>query len=597
MTPDGSVSCGSGSQTEWNYDVSCGAGGPQFIYEWAPTDGLSDPNIATPYVTALNGATTYTLTAFPEGHPDCVSTDEVTVNPAFDFTMEANEPSCLGNDGFIDVWVDENSGPGPWTIEMTEAGMAPIVEISNGGTTTFGGLFPGMYDVSIESGGCLYTQNFEIFGAPPLTFETSNDTIICIGGTAPLAAWSDDDTDNSWSYTWDNGLGQGSVVDASPVVTTTYEVYTTDDFGCDSAPIQVLVEVREPITVEFSAPEELCAGADATLNITNVDGGDNGPYTYDWTFNGNAVGSGDQFSNGEAITGEYCVMAYDGCETPPGEFCQTVIIEDAVPVSFEADTTLGCFPAAINFTNLSDTALFVDQFWFFGDGNGFDGEDPSHVYENPGLYDVRLELRSELGCLYDANYGNYIQVLNNPLVNFTASPQPTTIPETEITFFEEAESGIVEYEWIFNTENPMGTSLEENPVFEFPIDVGGVYPVSLTVTDTQGCTATEEKFIIINDLLNIYIPNAFTPNNDGINDLFYVSGTDIDPDRFTLQVFDRWGELVFESEDPEIAWDGSYQQVNKEYYAQDGLYSWRVVLYSITTTERKEIIGHINLMR
>ncbi|MGB0424075.1 MAG: PKD domain-containing protein, partial [Flavobacteriales bacterium] len=396
VDPDNSVSCTSGSQTEWNFDVSCGAGGPQFIYEWAPTDGLSDPNIATPYVTSLNGVTTYTLTAYPEGHPDCVSTDTATVNPAFDFTMEANEPSCLGNDGFIDVWVDENSGPGPWTIEMTEAGMAPITEISLGGTTTFGGLFPGNYDVSIESGGCIYNQNFDILGAPPLTFETSNDTIICIGGIAPLAAWSDDDIDNSWTYTWDNGLGQGAAVNASPVVTTTYEVYTTDDFGCDSAPIQILVEVRDPITVEFVAPSELCAGADATLDVINTNGGSFAPYSYD---------SGELFTNNEAITGEYCVLAYDGCETPPGEYCQTVEIEAAVPVAFEADTTMGCFPAVINFTNLSDPTLFVDQYWFYGDGNASEGADPSHIYENPGLYDVRLQLRSALGCLYDANYG------------------------------------------------------------------------------------------------------------------------------------------------------------------------------------------------
>ena len=600
VTPDGSVSCGSGSQTEWNYDVGCGAGGPDFVYSWQPVEGLSDPNIANPSVTSLNGTTTYTLTAFPEGRPDCASTDEMTVNPAFDFNMDFTPPSCNGNDAVIEVTVDETTGTGPWEIEFISPGQAPETVTSNGGTTLFENLLPGSYSASISAGGCSYTQDFVITGPPILSFETSNDTIICIGGIAPLQAWSDMDDDNSWTFTWDNGLGVGASLDASPTTTTTYEVFATDDFGCVVAPLQVTVEVYEGLAVEISAPGEVCSEQDVTLNVENTTGGQGANYFYEWSFDGSSIGSGTSYTNQESTSGEYCVTVTEGCETPAITECLIVNIEQDPGVAFEADTTLGCFPAAIEFTNLLDPTLITQGIWVLGDGNTQDDSALdmvyNHVYEQPGLYDVELRVRTPLGCWYDVTYPNYINVSDNPQVNFTADPQPATIPETEINFFESAEEGIVEYMWVFGADT-LGVSTDPETTFQFPIDAGGIYPVTLTVTDAQGCTATEEKLIIINDLLNIYIPNSFTPNNDGINDLFQVQGTDIDPDRFTFQVFNAWGEKVFETNDVNVGWNGSYAIANPEYYAQVGIYSWRVVVYSETTTERRELTGHVQLMR
>ncbi|MEO0405391.1 MAG: hypothetical protein AAF193_11015, partial [Bacteroidota bacterium] len=357
VTPDGSVSCDSGSQTEWDYDVSCGAGGPEFVYEWSPTDGLSDPNIATPFVTSLNGSTEYTLTAYPLGSPDCASTDVMTVNPAFDFNMDFQLPSCNGNDAVITVFVDENSGPGPWDIEFIENGGNPEMSQSTGGTTTFDNLLPGDYTVTIASGGCSYTQDFVIDGPPALVFETSPDIEICLGGTTTLEAFSVDDDDQSWTFTWDNGLGTGSAIEVSPTETTTYTVFATDDFNCDASPLEVTVSVLPALSVEMTAPQLLCAGADALLEVTSSTGGNGGPYQYEWLFNGNSIGNGDTYTHQEGVTGEYCVLITDGCETPAATACQEVQIEQSIPVVFDADTTIGCFPAEINFANLVDSVL------------------------------------------------------------------------------------------------------------------------------------------------------------------------------------------------------------------------------------------------
>ncbi|MDG1159881.1 MAG: gliding motility-associated C-terminal domain-containing protein, partial [Flavobacteriales bacterium] len=415
-------------------------------------------------------------------------------------------------------------------------------------------------------------------------------------GTAVLEAWSDDDVNGTWTYTWDNGLGVGSSVNVSPAVTTTYTVFATDDNGCDADPLEVEVEVREPLSVEIDGPTMLCAGVNSQFEVTNSSGG-LAPYTYDWTYNGQAIGSGDMIDYQAAITGDYCVTISDACETPAVTACALLEIEQAIPVVFESDTTVACNPASIQFTSLVDETLYNSSLWNFGDGTGSSELNPAHGYGNPGLYDVSLQIVSNFGCTYNAEIQNMISILPAPQVGYDATPQPATVPDTEIQFFDASANDVVAYYWVFDTLNVLGTSTAQNPVFQFPYDVGGYYPVSLTVMDANNCTSTLVRTIVVNDLFNLFIPNAFSPNNDGINDIFRIEGTDIDASRFKLQVFDRWGGIVFETTDPEVGWNGSYQTVNEEYYAQDGIYAWRVVVHSQSTTERKEFSGSVNLMR
>ena len=119
--------------------------------------------------------------------------------------------------------------------------------------------------------------------------------------------------------------------------------------------------------------------------------------------------------------------------------------------------------------------------------------------------------------------------------------------------------------------------------------------MTLTITDSNGCKDQLTRYIQVNDLLNIFVPNSFTPNNDGINDVFFVTGTDIDPDRFELQVFSRWGDKVFETTDMEVVWDGDVH--NGDYYTQNDIYTWKLIVYSLTTAERLDLSGSIMIMR
>ena len=101
----------------------------------------------------------------------------------------------------------------------------------------------------------------------------------------------------------------------------------------------------------------------------------------------------------------------------------------------------------------------------------------------------------------------------------------------------------------------------------FPIDQGGNYPVTLVVTDENGCSSQITRTIEILDLFSLYIPTAFSPNNDGTNDAFFAVGTDIDPARFSMQVINRWGNLVFETTDVNEVWYGKSNDAS-EHFAQ-----------------------------
>lgn len=592
---DGSVSCGSGSQTEWIYEVTCDLGGPNYTYEWSPTDGLSDPNIPNPTIEEISGETTYTLTVYPTGHPDCASTDEVIVSPAFDFQVDNFDPSCFGNDGVISVDIDPDSGTGPWDVEFFEGGVSQGVIQTGGGLVEYTDLFPGDYTVILGDATCEYQNDIVINAPAPVQFEISQDTLICVDGTALLEAWSSDDPDESWIYTWDGDLGVGNQVFAGPTETTTYSVVATDDAGCDSEPLMVEVAVRDSISAVISGTELICQGTQAVLQLDDVEGGFGEPYSYQWLFNGSPVGNEDNIALDQFQTGTYCLQVTDQCETPTEEQCIEVVVETPLNVAFDADTTQACMPGVIVFENLIPEDQFATALWDFGDGWFGQQPDSVHIYENSGFYDVSLTLTTELGCQYSTSYNNFISIFSLPEAGFYATPQPTTMPETEISFFDLSVGNIQEWNWVFDTLNVQGTSSEPEPVFEFPISTGGIYPVTLTVTDNNNCMDQHTRLIVVNDLLNVYVPNSFTPNNDGVNDIFAVEGTDIDPDRFEFMVFDRWGSKVFDTAEVTHAWNGSFQ--NGQYYCADGVYIWRLVVHSLATAERYEYSGTVTLLR
>jgi gliding motility-associated-like protein len=208
-------------------------------------------------------------------------------------------------------------------------------------------------------------------------------------------------------------------------------------------------------------------------------------------------------------------------------------------------------------------------------------------------------LTNAAGCSYSVVAENLLTSFAPPVANYSFGPQPTDIFDTEIHFTDET-SGfpIADYSWSFTTlaGEPLGGSGAANPVFNFPDNYGGIYLVNMQVTDVNGCTdVVPTGTVIIDDILQFYIPSAFTPNNDGLNDVLKFEGADINPERFIFQIFNRYGDLVFESTNPADAWTGEVR--DGEHYAPNGVYSWIATIVSQSTGVKKEVSGSILVTR
>ena len=598
---DGYGSCESGAYEEVTWCASCGGSAEcGFLWTWEPPLYLDDPFIANPTVTNFDGIPVeYTLLVEPIGMENCGTEDVVMVIPGFDYAVVASDPTCFVTDGTIAVTINELPSEGPWDLVLSEGGTLVEAMVSNGGLDVFTGLTEGNYNLELsDSEGCLYDLDWVLNAPVPMDFDLTPDPTICINGYAVLEASSDMDPGNTWSYQWDGGLGTGNSQVVSPGVGTSYEVFATASNGCTSPTQSVTVNVYDSLNVNIQGPDLICGGDFAELDALEVEGGSGSGYSYNWTWESIPLGMDyDAIVDYPSATGMYCVTLSDNCETPDVTACTEVVIETPFPAAFTSDTTRGCIPGVFQFENLVDPELISENLWFFGDGELSFEPNPVHAYPAPGFYDVTHTITSLIGCSYTNTQPGYIQVYARPSVGFTATPQPARVPDTEIQFESVSSSNVVDWYWLFDSIQNLGGSMIPNPDFRFPIDEGGTYPVTLVVTDANGCSSQVTRMIVIHDLFGLYIPTSFTPNNDGVNDAFYVEGTDIDPSRFTMEIYNRWGEVVFESNDLDKPWFGP-ASADSEHFAQDGMYFYRVVVFSLSAnSDRKEVTGTVLLTR
>lgn len=544
--------------------------------------------------TVMNGgceaSAQVTIDVIPQGDPICCE---------FTFSDLVVHPVCNGYfDGQYSISISESTEGGPWNVTLSDAGGEVGNVDSDGSTISFPDLPGGAYSVSLlDAGLCTVEFDVELVDPPVVLLETMPDTTICINGTVALSAWSPQDPNGNWDYLWDSGVGSGTLVFDTPTEASTYTVQAVNSVGCVSVQESINVGIYLPLTVTAMDDVDICVNDNVDLSILGASGG-LAPYNYQWTYEGQIIGDDETMAYTPESDGTFCMTLTDACESPLAQDCLAVLIEEPINVMIDSDTTQGCFPADINLMVHPDIdpSLYSTAQWTLSDGwFELNAQEFEHTFDNPGFFNVNLVLTSGLGCVYSANYNNYITVYDNPTAGYIADPQPTQAPNTDINFWDWSSGNVVDWHWEFNPANLLGESFEQNPKFQFPQGQGGNYPVLLTVTDIHGCQDQVVRTIVIDDFFNIFVPNAFTPNQDGFNDYFGIEGTDIDPDRFHFMIFDRWGEQVFESFDPTSRWTGGFQ--GGDNYVADDVYMWRLVVYSLTNVERHEILGYVTVVR
>ena len=487
--------------------------------------------------------------------------------------------SCFGgSDGSATAQV--SGGTAPYTYQWNDPSK------QNGKNAT--GLSANSYNVVVtDANGCKDSASVTISEPSPFQVTASSDTTICIGGAAVMDANASGGTP-PYSFHWDQGVGTGKVQSVSPGSNTIYKVYAEDANGCTSAKASVRIQYHPKLTVDAFKDDSICPGKTASLSAIGSGGSGKG-YSYSWS-------NGD---NGKATTVSpsskttYTVTLEDNCETPVASSDVTIALHELPDVKIEGKDLEACAPVNADLINATDPSMVGGQcIWDLGNGQSSSSCDTvEQIYTTPGCYDIDLSVRSPEGCVDSTTVQDMVCVRPYPKASFDHDPEKATVQDPAFTFGNRS-VGASSYAWDFGG---LDSSVQENPVYEFPADSSGAYEVCMEASTQYGCRDTTCETVAIRGESIIYVPNAFTPDGDGVNDKFGPVVQGIDRSDYSFFIYDRWGEIVFESNHPEKKWDGSVKGEMSE--SKTDVYVWRLVTKSAHTGKKIQKRGHVTLIR
>ncbi len=569
--------------------VSGGAGGESYVWSGGAVGGNSNT------VNALCAASYDVEVTDANG---CIVTEVLTVNqPGMLSITSVSATDVLCN-------ADCNG-----TITIMAAG-ANEFSIDNGATfqsgSNFTGLCAGTYDIVVKNpAGCTQASTISINEPAPLINNPipEDGMTICYDGYGTFSASATGGT-QPYLFVWNTG-DSTQYLNVNDTLPQTYTVIVTDINGCVSGPQSADVLIRPEFIASVTSPINVCPGAEAIAVASGVDGLPG--YTYQWidysldgsgnpeidtlgNFVYDTLGTGDTYGYFPTQNETIFLVARDECYRYDTLEVQISLFTVPVP-TINISPSIGCAPLDITMTHSLDPAIVSSAIWSISDGTSLNGN-PSVNYQLAvvGIYDVILDITTNDGCPITSTFVNVVTVVPGPTADFSFNPLNPTNVNSTVNFTNESINGN-EYSWNFGS---YGMSSEENPTVNFSNIEAGDQIICLTVTSPEGCVDEVCKPVSFIEEFQIYVPNTFTPDGDAYNNEFapvFPEGSQID--NYTLNVFNRWGEHVFESHNPKVGWDGNYGGTA----SQNGIYSWTIELNAGPELDKYKFVGHVNLMK
>ncbi len=452
--------------------------------------------------------------------------------------------------------------PGENTTLTANGGTIFIWNDAGSSTTASITVTAGAYTVTASDGtGCTGTASATVTESVSPAISISGTLNYCPGDSTTLMASGGN------SYEW-NDAGNSTTADIT-VTQGSYTVTGTDADGCTATAVATVTESALP-NITISGSLNHCEGGNTTISAS---GGTN----YQWADeDGNNIGNSASISLTE---GTYTVNVTDanGCENTE----EVIITQVPAPVA-DFSVNPDCAGQPISFTNNS-TPAGLNYSWDFGNGNTSADAETSPVFSQGGNFTITL-IVSDGSCSDTAT--QTLQVYEQPVAAFTALPVRVVQSEENVEFTNSS-SAADTYLWDFGDGETSSDFAPSHTYGEI-----GIYTVTLIAGNSEGCIDTLSRidYIEAYDKPIIYIPNAFTPNGDGLNDEFLVYGSGINEINFTI--FDRWGSAIFNTDDVNQGWDGTIHGKD----ADPGVYVYyvRVKLSDLTF---KKFSGSVTLLK
>jgi gliding motility-associated-like protein len=505
-----------------------------------------------------------------------MTTVNAVVNPLPSPTITSNAPVCAGQQlnitgsgGVLYSW----TGPASFSSNSS----APSI-ISTSASNT------GNYNLTVtDANGCVNsTSAFLTVNALPVV--SAFGSTVCANQTANLSA------NGGSTYSWSGPGGftsnqqNPSLLNSTSAMSGVYSVIVTDVNNCVNTAAANLVINPIP-TPQASNNSPICMNQ--LLGLTA-----SGGQTYMWNGPGGFSSSAQSptfTANSAALSGNYVVTVTDniGCSAT----ATTVVQVNPLPTaSILSSNSKGCAPLCPTFT-AQGSAGVQSYNWNFGSGQSSGGINTTNCYANSGDYTVSLTVADNAGCQGSALF--IVNVYPVPVADFNYAPLKPIVNGDGVDFTDASHgANITSWNWYFTNQATAGaSSTQQNPHFYY--EEPGTYPAVLIVKSDLGCTDTLIKAIFVGEDFGVYVPNSFTPNGDGVNDIFHPKGYGIT--KYEFDIFDRWGERVYHTNTFEEGWDGKHQTKGGDVLKGD-TYIWRIKLTN-TFGKAHEYTGHVTLIK
>jgi gliding motility-associated-like protein len=568
-------------------------GVPAYTYQWSVP---GNPNLSTAQSPSGLPAGAYTVVVTDQN--GCLGSTTVTLTnpPQFVFNLAVStnyngqDISCFGaSDGGIDLSV---AGATPAYSYVWTNSLGSTISTNQDPN----GLPAGVYSVqTTDANGCTFISSISLseplplIGVADVTSDYNGEDVSCFNFTdGSLTVVSNGGTPG-YNYQWSTqgGVNLGVGVDQNNVGAGIYQVLITDVNGCSFIAPVVVTQPAElilaPIILSnYFGQAVSCEGATDGIVNAFVAGG-TPTYGFLWT---TTPPSTAQNLN-DLGTGTYTVTVTDlnGCAASG----TVTLTANPNPVTDLPQPVVGCIGSPITID--PNVAEGTNCQWTFSDGTVINECGPFTLnYDSQVCLDVQYVVSTTIGCIDTVMMTDFICVSPNPVASFTISDYEISSTNFDAFFYNNSQ-GADTYYWDFGDNT---NSTVENPYHQFPQTGYDNFLIWLYAYNEFGCVDSTLRYINMVEDLIIYVPNTFTPDYDEFNNTFFpVLSSGFNPSNFRLYIFNRWGELIFESRDHTVGWDGTYNGDR----CQVGTYVWKIVTMDSQNDRKREFVGHVNLIR
>ena len=573
------VSCYNGSNG--SITVAPSGGTPTYSYSWMPIAS----NSAT-----INNLPVGTYTVNVTDLFNCVASISVNLTQPTSLVssiVTSINPSCY-NASNGSATVLGSGGTFPYVYSWSTNPIQTTNIASN--------LTAGTYTVMItDNNGCNISYNFLLTQPTQIITSAGANDSLCLGQSGVLTASASGGTGN-YSYTWlpQNFTTPGTLT-VSPLTTTTYTVFANDQNGCagQSTTVTAFVFTLLPSNVQVLGSSPICPGQSTTVYVQTS--GTTGPLTYQWN---NGLGNGPgPYTVTPIQPTTYIVTVSNFCGSSVMDSVQ-ILFNPQPTVMLTSDTNEICVPSSLQFYDNSVTGNITDPitswYWTFGDGTSSILQNPVHIYTSAGTYLVYLTVSTSGGCTNNNSSAPLIiNAYSSPIAAFSVNSTTLDLPH-DILICTNQSAGANSYNWSFG-DGGVSTSFSPQHIYTSV----GFFNIQLIATSIHGCLDTANAEVMTN--ADVIFPNVFTPNSISSsggsydiaslsNDVFFPYTTGVTD--FKLQIFNRWGELIFETFDIKQGWDGYY----RGQICQQDVYVWKAYI-KLNNGKTFNKTGDVTLLR